>query len=63
MTQGEAKILSEMYFNQALIYVVLTLIAVFFFQDLTFRWVAGVIWGASSVLNFYRSYQFERTSM
>lgn len=62
MTQGEAKILSEMYYTRALIYMVLTLIAVFFFQDLTFRWVAGVIWGAFSVLNFYRSCQFERIS-
>jgi hypothetical protein len=63
MTQGEAKILSETYFNRALIYILMALVAVFIFQDLTFRWVVGVIWGVSSALNLYKSYQFERMSI
>jgi len=62
MTQGEAKILSETYFNRALLFLVFMEFASKV-ENQVMRTVTVALLGICIAANVYRSYQFERMSM
>jgi hypothetical protein len=62
MTQGEAKILGETYFNRALLFLVFVEFASKV-EDMVARTVISALLVFCAMANVYRSYQFERMSI
>ena len=62
MTQGEAKILGETYFNRALLFLVFVEFASKV-EDVVARTAISALLVICVMANVYRSYQFERMSI